>query len=161
MAAAQLNVAAADIEFASGRSRARGNPDNAVSFSRLAATSHWSPGLVAEENQALRETVFWTPPELTPPTKMTKSIVALSRLHLRFLRRRDRSRSPARYVSTNTSPCTTAAASCTPAWWPGRSRGGFAHAVGAALYEEFAYGRTAASSPAHLPTIWCRPRWKC
>lgn len=69
LAASQLNVGADEIEFAGGRARARGNPDNAVPFSRLAATSHWSPGLVAEENQALRETAFWTPPELTPPTE--------------------------------------------------------------------------------------------
>ena len=59
IAASQLNVAASEIEFAGGRARARGNPDNAVAFSRLAAASHWSPGLVAEENHALRETVFW------------------------------------------------------------------------------------------------------
>src|SRR5450631_577859 len=58
LAASQLNVGADEIEFAGGRARARGNPDNSVSFSRLAATSHWSPGLVPEENQALRETAF-------------------------------------------------------------------------------------------------------
>ena len=69
MAAAQLNVGAEAIEFENGRIQARDNPDNAVSFSRLAATSHWSPGLVPEDDQALRETVFWTPPELTPPTE--------------------------------------------------------------------------------------------
>jgi 2-furoyl-CoA dehydrogenase large subunit len=61
-AASQLNVAAQDIEFTGGRARARGNPDNAIPFSRLAAASHWSPGLVAEETQTSRETVFWTPP---------------------------------------------------------------------------------------------------
>src|SRR6185437_14740298 len=67
-AAAQLNVPADEIEFAEGRARARGNPDNSVSFSRLAAASHWSPGAIAEEDHALRETVFWTAPQLTPPT---------------------------------------------------------------------------------------------
>ena len=60
---------ARDVEFAGGRARARGNPDNAVPFARLAAASHWSPGLVPEDNQAIRETVFWTPPELTAPTE--------------------------------------------------------------------------------------------
>ena len=69
LAASQLNVGADEIEFVGGRAQARGNPDNAVSFSRLASTSHWSPGLVPEENQALRETAFWTPPQLTPPTE--------------------------------------------------------------------------------------------
>ena len=37
------------------------------------------------------------------------------------------------------SPCTTAAACCIPAWSPGQITGGFAQALGAALYEEFAY----------------------
>src|ERR1700742_474821 len=34
-AAAQLNVAADDVEFSGGRARARGNPDNALPFGRL------------------------------------------------------------------------------------------------------------------------------
>ena len=61
LAASQLNVATDEIEFADGCVRARGNPDNAISFSRLAATSHWSPSLVPEELQALRETDILVP----------------------------------------------------------------------------------------------------
>ncbi|MEZ5789135.1 MAG: xanthine dehydrogenase family protein molybdopterin-binding subunit, partial [Xanthobacteraceae bacterium] len=68
IAAAQLNVAADEVAFAGGRIFARGNPDNALPFARVASTSHWSPGTVDDADQALRETVFWTPPELTPPT---------------------------------------------------------------------------------------------
>src|SRR5262249_10794 len=67
-AAAQLNVAADEIEFAEGRVRARGNPDNSIPFARLAAASHWAPGTVPAKDRPLRETVFWTAPELTPPT---------------------------------------------------------------------------------------------
>jgi len=68
IAAAQLNVAPDEVELANGKFRARGNPDNALPFGRIAATSHWSPGTVPDADQALRETVFWTPPELTAPT---------------------------------------------------------------------------------------------
>ena len=68
-AAAQLNVPVSEVEFGGGKVRARGNPDNAIPFARLAATSHWSPGSVPEENQALRETAFWTPPQLTAPNE--------------------------------------------------------------------------------------------
>ena len=46
-AAAQLNVPADEIEFAGGKVGARGNPDNAMPFGRLAAASHWSPGIAA------------------------------------------------------------------------------------------------------------------
>jgi 2-furoyl-CoA dehydrogenase large subunit len=59
IAAAQLNVAPGDIRFAGGRVFAAGNPDNSLSFTRLAGTSHWAPGTVAEgAEHALRETVF-------------------------------------------------------------------------------------------------------
>ena len=35
---------------------------------RVAALSHWSPGSLPDDaGQTIRETVFWTPPELTPP----------------------------------------------------------------------------------------------
>ena len=35
----------------------------------LAAAAHWAPGTLADDDQALRETVFWTPPQLTAPTE--------------------------------------------------------------------------------------------
>ncbi len=68
IAASQLNVRVEDLVFAAGRVHAAANPENGVSFSRLAAASHWAPGtLPADVDQAIRETVFWTPPELIAP----------------------------------------------------------------------------------------------
>ena len=69
IAAAQLNVRAEEVDLRRRRHRARGNPDNAaVPFARVAAASHWSPGTLPDDvGQAIRETVFWTPPELTAP----------------------------------------------------------------------------------------------
>lgn len=140
IAAAQLNVAADEIEFVGGRARARGNPDNNVAFSRLAATSHWSPGLVPEENHALRETVFWSPPELTPPTDddgINSSLchgfifdfcgVEVDRITGAV--RIDK------YVTMH-----DCGRILHPGMVAGQITGGFAHAVGAALYEEYAYG---------------------
>ena len=70
IAASQLNVAPAELVFDNGRVQARGNPDNAIAFTRLAGASHWAPGtLPADAEPALRETVFWTPPQLTAPTE--------------------------------------------------------------------------------------------
>src|SRR5262249_60005074 len=68
-AAGKLNVAAEDIEFVDGKVRARGNPDNAIPFARLAAGDHWSPGETPERDHVLRETVFWTPPQLATPNE--------------------------------------------------------------------------------------------
>ena len=138
-AASQLNVAVQDIEFAGGRARARGNPDNAIAFSRLAAAGHWSPGLVAEQNQALRETVFWTPPELTPPTE--KDEINSSLCHGFIFDfcgvEIDRMTGAVRidkYVTMH--DCGRV---LHPGMVEGQITGGFAQAIGAALYEEYAY----------------------
>lgn len=139
-AAAQLNVPASEVEFAQGRVRARGNPDNAIPFSRLAAASHWSPGLVPEEDQALRETAFWTPPQLTPPTEADEINSSLCHGFIFD------------FCGVEIDPTTGAVRidkyvtmhDCGrilhPGMVAGQVTGGFAHAVGAALYEEFSYG---------------------
>ncbi len=69
VAATQLNIALEDVSFEGGRIRARGNPDNSLSFARVAATAHWSPGTLPDDvDHTLRETVYWSPPELEAPT---------------------------------------------------------------------------------------------
>jgi 2-furoyl-CoA dehydrogenase large subunit len=70
IAAATLNVRPDDIEFAGGRIFARTNPSNSVSFRRVAGEAHWSPGtLPVDVTPGIRETVQWTPPQLTPTTE--------------------------------------------------------------------------------------------
>src|SRR4051812_12506632 len=57
IASQQLNVLADDIAFENGKIFARGNPDNATSFGRVAGTSHWAPGAIPQEIEpTLRET---------------------------------------------------------------------------------------------------------
>ncbi|MFY9684865.1 MAG: xanthine dehydrogenase family protein molybdopterin-binding subunit, partial [Pseudolabrys sp.] len=138
-AASQLNVAAQDIEFTGGQARARDNPDNAIPFSRLAAASHWSPGLVAEENQTLRETVFWTPPELTAPTENDEINSSLCHGFIFDFCgvEIDRVTGAVRidkYVTMH--DCGRV---LHPGMVAGQITGGFAQALGAALYEEYAY----------------------
>src|SRR3984885_9464215 len=48
VAASQLNTEADDIIFAGGQVRSKRNPDNKVSFSRVAGLSHWSPGALPD-----------------------------------------------------------------------------------------------------------------
>ncbi len=93
IAASQLNTDVDDIAFVGGHVGSKRNPDNKVSFSRVAGLSHWSPAALPDGvGQTIRETVFWSPPELTAPDEdRSRQLVALPRLHLRFLRRRDRS----------------------------------------------------------------------
>jgi 2-furoyl-CoA dehydrogenase large subunit len=138
-AASQLNVAPDQVEFAGGKLRAIGNPDNAVSFGRVAATPHWAPGTVAPDDQALRETVFWTPPELTAPTEADEINSSLCHGFIFDFCgvEIDRVSGAVRidkYVSMH-----DCGRILHPGMVAGQVTGGFAHAVGAALYEEFAY----------------------
>ena len=62
IAAKQLNVLPDDVELADGKIRSRSNPDNALPFGRVAATSHWSPAMLPENMApALSETGVWSP----------------------------------------------------------------------------------------------------
>jgi 2-furoyl-CoA dehydrogenase large subunit len=140
IAAAGLNTESDDIAFAGGFVLSKRNPDNKMAFSRIAALSHWSPGTLPDEvGQTIRETVFWTPPELTPPDDgdhVNSSLcygfifdfcgVEIDRATLQP--RIDR------YVTMH--DCGTI---LHPAMVDGQVRGGFAQALGAALYEEYAY----------------------
>lgn len=143
-AAAQLNVPADEIVFANGRIGAKGNPDNAVPFGRLAAASHWSPALVPEDAQALRETAFWTPPQLTAPADNDETNSSLCHGFIFDFCgvEVDRVTGAVRidkYVTMH--DCGTV---LHPGMVAGQITGGFAHAVGAALYEEFAYSEDGA-----------------
>lgn len=140
IAAAQLNVSPAEIIFAGGRIAARANPDNAVAFARVAATGHWAPGTVAADlGQTIRETVFWTPPELTAPTEADEINSSLCHGFIFD------------FCGVEIDPISGAARldsyvtmhDCGrilhPAMVAGQISGGFAQALGAALYEEYAY----------------------
>jgi 2-furoyl-CoA dehydrogenase large subunit len=140
VATSQLNTDIDDIAFIGGQVSSKRNPDNKVSFSRLAALSHWSPDALPDGvGQIIRETVFWTPPQLTAPDEhdhINSSLchgfifdfcgVEVDRTTLQT--RIDR------YVTMH--DCGTI---LHPGMVDGQIRGGFAQAVGAALYEEYAY----------------------
>jgi 2-furoyl-CoA dehydrogenase large subunit len=140
VAASQFNTDADDIVFENGTVRSRRNPDNKIAFSRLAGLSHWSPGTLPDDiQQTIRETVFWTPPELTAPDeedRVNSSLcygfifdfcgVEIDRTTL--MTRIDR------YVTMH--DCGTI---LHPGMVDGQIRGGFAQALGAALYEEYTY----------------------
>ena len=140
IAASQLNVAAKDVLFINGRTAAGNNHDNTVAFTRLAATSHWAPGTQpADLDHAIRETAFWTPPELTAPTDADEINSSLCHGFIFDFCgvEIDRVTGAVRidkYVTMH--DCGRV---LHPGMVAGQITGGLAHAVGAALYEEFAY----------------------
>ena len=140
-AAAQLNLRTEDVRFAGGRVFAEPNPGNGMSFARAAAASHWSPGMLPDESAtALRETVFWTPPSLAAPNDADE--INSSAAHgfvFDFCGVEiDRGTGEVRidkYVTFH-----DAGRILNPDLFNGQVSGGFAMAVGAALFERFVYG---------------------
>ena len=140
IAARQLNVLAADIEFSGAKIRSRQNPDNALSFGRVAGTVHWSPIMLPDGMQpSLRETGVWCPPELTPPdssdrinTSFTYGFVfdmcGVEIDPITYEVRIDR------YVSMH-----DAGRLLNPMIAEGQIRGAFVQGLATALYEEFIY----------------------
>jgi len=139
-AATQLNVAPAEIVFNGGRVAARSNPDNSLPFSRLAAAGHWAPGTLPPElGQTIRETVFWTPPELAAPNDADEVNSSLCHGFIFDfcaveIDPTSGAVRPDRYVTMH-----DCGSILHPAMVAGQISGGFAQALGAALYEEYAY----------------------
>src|SRR5580658_8063184 len=140
IAAKQLNVLADDVELAGGKIRSRSNPDNALPFGRVAATSHWSPVMLPENMApALSETGIWSPEELAPPASDDRINTSLTYGFVfdmcgveidpkTYQVRVDR------YVSMH-----DAGRILNPTIAEGQIRGAFAQGIAAALYEEFTY----------------------
>jgi 2-furoyl-CoA dehydrogenase large subunit len=140
LAATQLNVSPADIVFADGRIAARSNPDNVISFARIAAAGHWAPGTIpAELDQTIRETVFWTPPELTAPNDADEVNSSLCHGFIfDFCGVEIDAASGAVSIDSYVT-MHDCGRILHPAMVAGQISGGFAQALGAALYEEYVY----------------------
>ena len=140
IASQRLNCAVEEVHFETGRIFAAGNPENDLDFRRVASLPHWSPGSLPDGvPPALRETARWTPPELTPPDDddRVNSSAAYGFIFDFCGVEVDRLTGAVaidRYVTTH-----DAGRRLNPALVDGQIRGAFAHAVGAALYEELAY----------------------
>ncbi|HYM31161.1 MAG TPA: xanthine dehydrogenase family protein molybdopterin-binding subunit [Candidatus Cybelea sp.] len=140
IAAARLNVAVEDVRFADGKVHAAGNPDNSLSFGRVAGASHWAPGTLGEGAEAaLRETVFWTPSVLDAPNEADEiNSSATYGFIFDFCGVEiDRDTGQARidkYVTMH-----DAGRLLNPALVDGQVRGGFSNGVGAAFFEQLVY----------------------
>ena len=139
IASPRLNVPPEALEFADGKIFAADNPENAIPLRRAAGIAHWSPGSLPENTEpGLRETVFWSMPELGPPDE-NDQVNSSGAYGFIFdmcgveVDETGRVRID-EYVTMH-----DAGKRLNPALVDGQIRGGFAHGVGAALYEELAY----------------------
>jgi len=140
-AAAQLGIAAADLEFAGGRIVPRASPERGLSFHRVAGIFHWSPALLPPgETPALRETQFWTGETLAAPDEQDRinTSAAYGFVFDLCAVEVDKDTGAVRIDRYATSH--DAGRLLNPALADGQIRGGYAQGVGAALYEELTYG---------------------
>ena len=141
VASQTLNVPPDEVEFKDGLIHARNNPDNSVKFYRVAGLAHWSPSSLPDDMEpGVRETAYWSAPELTPTTAADEINTSLA-YGFAF-----------DYCGIEIDPETgeirvdkyVTAHDCgtilNPGLAEGQIHGSFAAAFGAALYEEFTYG---------------------
>jgi 2-furoyl-CoA dehydrogenase large subunit len=141
IAAAHFGSTPEAIAFAGSKIYPISEPERATPFGRFAASPHWAPALLPEgESVGLRETAFWTSPQLSAPDDDDRvntsaaygfafDICALEvdratgRLHIE------------KYVTIH-----DAGKILHPGMADGQIRGAFAQGLGAAIMEEFRYG---------------------
>ncbi len=141
VAAPQLGVAPVDVVFAGGKVHAKGEPSRSLPFLRMAASPHWAPGLLPEGVEpGLRETAFWTAPQLGAPDDQDRVNTSAAYGFAFDVCGVEIDRNTGRvtidkYVTTH-----DAGKILNPALADGQIRGAFAQGLGAALMEEFRYG---------------------
>ena len=141
IAATKLNVTADEVEFAGGKIFARANPENELSFHRVAGTAHWSPGSLPDGMEGgLSETSVWTPHQLTAPDEQDRINTSLVYgFNFDFCGVEiDRTTGEVRvdhYVTAH-----DAGTILNPLLAHGQLMGSFSHGISEALYEEFVYG---------------------
>jgi 2-furoyl-CoA dehydrogenase large subunit len=141
IAAQNLNVPVEEVEFANRKVFARDNPDNAVSFNRVAGVAHWSPRRLPDGMDAgVNETGVWSPPELTPPDEHDRINTSLTYgFNFDFCGVEiDRDTGEVKvdhYVTVH-----DAGKLMNPLIVEGQILGSFTHSIGSTLYEEFVYG---------------------
>ena len=141
IAAQALNVGTEQISFGGGMIFAADNPQNALRFSRVAGTAHWSPGeLPAGMEPGISETGAWSAPELEPPNDADQINTSLTYGFVFDFCGVEIDKDTGevridRYVTLHDSGTLL-----NPLLAQGQVHGAFAWGVGCALYEEFVYG---------------------
>jgi len=140
MAAPQLGCSPEVVQFAGGKVFAAGAPQKALPFTRLASGAHWSPGQLPDGMApGLRETVFWTPPTLEPPSERDEINTSAAYGFVFDLCAVEIDRATGKVRIDRYVTCHDGGRILNPALVDGQIRGGFAQGLGAALLEELRY----------------------
>jgi len=141
MAADEFHVPVESIELADGAARVKATPERAVAVGRLAARAHWNPAGMGSVEPGLYETVVLDAPSLTTPDDMDRVASAMTYgfvvdLAAVALDKATGRLEVVKYVSVH-----DVGRILNPKIVEGQIHGGFAHGLGAALYEELVHDR--------------------
>lgn len=141
IAAPTLGCAVEDVVFAGGQICDRAGRAKALPFVRFAASPHWAPGLLPEGIEVgLRETAFWTAPQLEAPDEQDRVNTSAAYGFAFDLCAVEIDRDTGRVKIETYVTAHDAGTLLNPALADGQIRGAFAQGLGAALMEEFRYG---------------------
>lgn len=141
IASAQFGCAPVQVVFAGGKVHPEGEPWRAQPFGRFAASPHWAPGLLPEgEEPGLRETAFWTAPQLSAPDDEDRVNTSAAYGFAFDLCAVEVDRATGRVRIDKYVTVHDAGRILHPGMADGQIRGAFAQGLGAALMEEFRYG---------------------
>ncbi len=142
VAASQLNVRVDEVRLIKGAFSCADDATRAISFKRVASTGHWAPGTITGDGPPpLRETVFWTPPELAAPDADDRVNSSLCHGFIFDFCGVEVDVDTGQVTIDKYVTMHDCGRVLHQGMVDGQITGGFAHAVGAAIYEELAYAQ--------------------
>ena len=142
MAADEFRVPVESVELADGAARVTANPSLAIGVARLAARAHWNPaGMPSAVAPGIHETVVLDAPSLTSPDETDRVASALTYGFVADLAAIEIDPATGRIEIVKYVSVHDVGNMLNPMIVEGQVHGGFAHGLGAALFEELVHDR--------------------
>ena len=142
MAADEFHVPVESIEIGEGAARVAATPERAIAIGRLAARAHWNPaGMPGNVQPGLHETVVLDAPSLTTPDDMDRVASAMTYGFVADLAAVELDPATGRVEIVKYVSVHDVGRILNPKIVEGQIHGGFAHGLGAALFEELVHDR--------------------
>jgi 2-furoyl-CoA dehydrogenase large subunit len=142
MAAQDFKVGVEEIELADGTARLKRNPGQAIGVGRLAARAHWNPaGMPGSVSAGMHETFVLDAPALTGPDDADRIASAMTYGFVADIAAVEIDKATGRIEIVKYVSVHDVGTMLNPLIVEGQISGGFAHGLGAALYEELVHDR--------------------
>lgn len=142
MAADEFKVSMEDVELAGGAARVSHDPQQAIGVGRLASRAHWNPaGMPDGVSAGMTETFVLDAPTLTSPDNEDRVASAMTYGFVADLAAIEIDRATGRIEIVKYVSVHDVGTMLNPMIVEGQINGGFAHGLGAALYEELVHDR--------------------